>query len=334
MAVTEERRLQALKSCTLYKVRMGSVNMKKILIIILAIISAFIFGYYTFPEQVAEFLIDKGRSNASLGKKEVKIDDHTIVYLEGGKGPETVLLLHGYSANKDSWFLFSAYLKDYHVVIPDLPGHGESSKLLDGGKYDAATQVERLHKFTEALKIRKFHIAGNSMGGWFAGAYAVRYPEDIRSIGLFNAAGVKSPQLSEVMKMRQEGENPLLLKDEDDYSRLMNLIFVRPPFTPYPLKKMFIREAQANSRINKKIMEEITPDVFSLGKRLPEIKAPVLILWGDKDKIIDISSVSVFEKGLKNYKTVIIPECGHAPMIEKPQETAKAYLNFLKSINN
>ncbi len=76
------------------------------------------------------------------------------------------------------------------------------------------------------------------------------------------------------------------------------------------------------------------PDIFSLENDLPKIAAPALILWGDKDKIIDVSSVPVFEKGLKRYKTVIINDCGHAPMLEKPQETANAYLAFLKSVKN
>jgi abhydrolase domain-containing protein 6 len=307
--------------------------MKKFLIVLLVIIVASVGGYYAFPEKVAGYLISQARGKAGLSKKEIKIDDHKIVYLEGGTGPTTILLLHGYSANKDNWFLFSSYLKDYHIVIPDLPGFGESSKLINA-KYDAASQIERLHKFCQAIKINKFHIAGNSMGGWFAGTYAIRYPAEVLSVGLFDAAGVKSPQLSEVTRMYQKGEKPLLLKDESDFPRLMSLVFVHPPFMPYPIKKVFIREALANKNINEKTMAEITPDIFSLEKNLPKIKAPALILWGNKDRIIDVSSVPVFEKGLKNYKTIIIPDCGHAPMVEKPQETANAYLAFIKSINN
>jgi len=63
---------------------------------------------------------------------------------------------------------------------------------------------------------------------------------------------------------------------------------------------------------------------------LPKIKAPTSILWGDQDRILDISSVPVFEKGLKNHKTAIIKDCGHAHMLEKPQETATHYLDFIK----
>jgi abhydrolase domain-containing protein 6 len=308
--------------------------MKKLLIILLVIIVvAAVGGYYAFPEKVAGFLISQGRYNAGLSKKEIKIDDHKIVYLESKTGHETILLLHGYAANKDSWLVFSSYLKDYHVVIPDIPGYGESSKLVDA-KYDVANQIERLHKFSHEIKINKFHIVGNSMGGWFAGAYAVRFPTEVLSVGFFDAAGVKFLRSNEVMKIMQKGENPLILKDENDYPRLMSLIFANPPFTPYPIKKMFIRDALASKSFNEKTMNEIIPDIFSLEEKLPKIKAPALILWGDKDRIIDISSVPVFEKGLKNSKTVIINNCGHAPMLEKPLETVNAYLDFIKSIKN
>ena len=306
--------------------------MKKILIVVLIIVVAAVGAYYAFPDKVAGYFISSARSKAGLTKKEITIGDHNIVYLEGGKGP-TVLLLHGYGANKDNWLYFAAYLKDYHVITPDLPGFGESTRLLSA-KYDVTSQTERLHKFAEAIKINKFHIAGNSMGGWFSGAYAVRYPEDVVSVGLFDAAGVKSPQPSEVMKMRQKGENPLLLNSADDLSRLMALIFVKPPSMPYPIKKMFIKEALVNRDFNQKVMVDMSPDIFSLEKDLPKIKAPALILWGDKDKIIDVSSVSVFEKGLKNHQTVIIPDCGHVPMLEKVKETADAYLAFIRDIKS
>ena len=307
--------------------------MKKILMALLIIIVASVGLYYAFPEKIAPYIIDSARSKAGLTKKEIRIDDHTIVYLESaGQGP-AVLLLHGYSANKDNWLRFAAYFKDYHVVIPDIPGFGESSRSLDA-KYDVASQIERLHNFVQAIKMDKFHIAGNSMGGWFSASYAVRYPAEILSVGLFDAAGVKSLQLSEVMKMRQKGENPLLLKDGNDLPRLMGLIFTKPPFMPYPIEKMLIKEALTNRNFNEKIMQDITPDIFSLEKDLPQINSPVLILWGDKDKVIDVSSVPVFEKGLKNHMTVIIKDCGHVPILERVQETADAYLSFIRTIKN
>jgi pimeloyl-ACP methyl ester carboxylesterase len=307
--------------------------MRKILVAILVVIVAAVAAYYAFPEKVAGYLINAARSKAGLTKKEIKIGDHTIVYLEGGKGP-TILLLHGYTANKDHWTSFAGYLtKDYHVVIPDIPGYGESSKSMDSS-YDSSHQISRLHEFTGALNLKNFHIAGNSMGGFFAGTYAVRYPDEIISVGLFDAAGVTSLEKSAVIKMREKSENPLVLKDSSDMSRLLALVFAHPPNLPYPLKKVMAQTALANRQLYEKELKEMEPDFFSLEKELPKIEAQTLILWGDQDKVLDVSSVPVFEKGLKNHKTVIIKDCGHMPMLEKPQETATHYIDFIKGIKN
>jgi len=307
--------------------------MRKILVAIVVVIVAAVAGYYAFPEKVAGYMIDAARSKAGLTKKEIKIDDHTLVYLEGGNGP-TILLLHGYTANKDNWTRFAGYLtKDYHVVIPDIPGYGESSKLMDSS-YDLSHQISRLHEFTGALKLQNFHIAGNSMGGFFAGIYAVRYPDEIISVGLFDAAGVTSLEESAVVKMMEKGENPLVLKDSSDMSRLLALVFFNPPSLPYPLKQVMVQTALANRKFYEKELKEMNADFRSLEKELPNIKAQTLILWGDQDKILDVSSVPVFEKGLRNHKTVIIKDCGHLPMVEKPQETATHYIDFIKGIKN
>ena len=307
--------------------------MKKILIAILVVIIAIVACYYIFPEKVAGYMIDAARGKAGLTKKEIKIDDHNVVYLEGGKGP-TILLLHGYTGSKDDWTTFAVYLtKDYHVVIPDIPGYGESS-MIEKASYDLSNQMSRLHKFAQAVELKKFHVAGCSMGGFFAGTYAVRYPDEIISLGLFDAAGVMSPEKSMVAKMMEKDENVLVLKDGNDLQRLMSLLFVNPPGLPYPLKKVFTRVALANREFYEKERKEIFPDFYSLEKELPKIKAPTLILWGDQDKILDISSVTVFEKGLKSHKTVIIKDCGHVPMLEKSQETATQYKDFIKGIKN
>jgi abhydrolase domain-containing protein 6 len=306
---------------------------KNILIAVLILIVAAVTFYYAFPEPIANYFINQERSKAGLVKKEIKAGDDNIVYLEGGKGP-AVLLLHGFAADKDNWTRFAFFLtKDYHVIIPDIPGFGDSAKRINA-KYDLVSQIERLHKFAQSVHISKFHIAGNSMGGLFAGAYAVHYPNEILSLGLFDAAGVRPPVKNDLMKLMEKGENPLLLKDENDLPRLLRLVFAEPPSLPYPFRKMFVRKSLANRSFNEKIIKEVAPDLLSLEKELPAIQAPTLVLWGDKDEIVDISSVSVFEKGLKNFKTVIIKNCGHVPMMEKPQETASGYLTFIKSINN
>src|SRR5208337_2543477 len=84
-------------------------------------------------------------------------------------------------------------------------------------------------------------------------------------------------------------------------------------------------------KFNEKIGWDLFQEGFALEPFLPMILAPVCIIWGDHDRILDVSGASILEKGLKNHQTVIMKDTGHVPMMEKPPETAAAYMNFLKA---
>jgi pimeloyl-ACP methyl ester carboxylesterase len=305
----------------------------------IVIIVLLVGSYYMFPEVILRLAINAERNAAGLTKKEIQVDDHKIVYLEGGKG-QTVLLLHGFGAYKDDWTRFAKYLtKDYHVVIPDLPGFGESSQIPQD-VYDTDSQLKRIDRFMETLKLDKFHIAGNSMGGMFAAAYSATYPQKVLTAALLDSGGVKSPHKSEAYKLFEKGINPLLVSNGEEFDRLLKLVFVNPPFIPGEFKKIFAAQLISRRDFNKKIWVDLkwneikdgTPVAeIILNPYLPMIQAPVLVIWGDSDKFLDVGCTAVLEKNLKKHQTVIMKDTGHVPMLERPQDTATVYLTFLKN---
>lgn len=109
------------------------------------------------------------------------------------------------------------------------------------------------------------------------------------------------------------------------------MVFVKPPSIPGPFMKIMAAQAISQREFNEKIGNDVRTEHLSLETSLPLIQAPVLIIWGDTDKITDVSGVPILEKGLKTYKTIIMKDTGHLPMIEKPEETNKSYINFLKN---
>lgn len=316
--------------------------MRKILKVSLGLVALsvllFVGIYFLFPEALLKLAVKAGRYSAGLVKKEIQVDDHKIVYLEGGRG-QTVLLLHGFGANKDSWMQFAKFLTgDYHLVIPDIPGFGESSQI-EKASYDAENEAKRIDRFTEVMKLERFHLAGNSMGGMLAAMYSAAYPRKVLTLALLAPAGVGSPNPSEVVLLIKNGKNPLLINTADDFDKLLSLCYVKAPFIPSRLKKALVAEVVAQAEFNKKIWgdmkwnptEETASSVENfLVPYLPQIQAPVLIIWGDSDKILDVGGVAVLEKNLKNYQTVIMKDTGHIPMLEKPQETAAFYMSYLK----
>jgi len=270
------------------------------------------------------------RVKAGLSEKSIQVNNHKIAYLEGGKG-ESVLLLHGFGDNKNSWARFSKYLTDkYHLIVPDLPGFGESTKILSES-YDMETQVKRLHDFVAKTGLKKFHIAGNSMGGLIAGIYSVTYPDQILSLGLLDPGGVIDREPSRISIELKKGINPLVVDTASDFDRLLKFVFFKPPYIPGPMKSYLAEMAVKSSGFNKKVFKEARPG-NQLEKRMNEIRAKTLIIWGDSDWIFPVTSARVLENGIKNSRAIIIKNCGHVPMSEKPEESAKYYLDFISTV--
>ena len=306
--------------------------MKKILgygsLVIVAFVFLLVLFYFLFPESVFKLAIDAQRRVAGLVKQSVQVDDHRIVYLEGGKG-ETVVLLHGFGGSKDDWPLFARHVKGFHLVIPDIPGFGESSQV-PADSYSFESQIGRIDRFMVVLKLDQFHLAGNSMGGAFTAAYGAKHPEKVLTLALLDPAGAPSENKSEVARQLEQGNNPLLVHNAADFDKLMALIFAKTPPIPAPFKRILAADMIAHAVFNKKIWNDWQPEKYSLAAVLPLIQAPVLIIWGDQDKVTDIGGVAFLEKNLKKHKVVIMKDTGHLPMFEKPEETARAYMSFLK----
>jgi abhydrolase domain-containing protein 6 len=285
---------------------------------------------FLFPETSFNLTQKVQRISYGLVKKDIQVDDHQIAYLEGGKG-ETILLIHGFGANKDAWIRFTKNLTtDYHVLIPDLAGCGESSRL-SKENYNYENQVKRLDRFAEVLNLNKFHIAGNSMGGAIAAVYSAKYPQKVLTLAVLAPHGLKAPKKSWWIQQMEKGSNPLIIRSEDDFRKTLKIFFVEPVSIPGPFIKVLAARAISQREFNEKIVNDIRTEHLLLDPFLPLIQAPVLIIWGDTDNILDVSGVSILEKNLKTYKTVIMKDTGHAPMLEKSGETNKSYMDFLKN---
>ncbi len=305
--------------------------MKKILLAVLVVLILVpVVLYVAFPDAFVSLAMNMERRASGLTEKSAQVGRFTVSYLEGGKG-EDVVLLHGYSADKSNWVRFAKYLTPrYHVVVPDLPGFGRSSRV-EGESYSITAQAVRLNAIADALGISKFHVAGNSMGGAIAGLYAAENPGRVLSLGLFDTGGAwPCPQDTEFHKEMLAGKNALLVNTPEDFDRVLKLVFVTPPFIPRPIKNYLASQSVTYRAFTDMIGRQLNEEKFSLIPDLGKITVKTLILWGDKDRLIDVSCVGPLEKGLSRHVTVIMKDCGHIPMLERPREAADDYLTFLR----
>ena len=306
--------------------------MRKLLLGLTLVLAAGAGTLYLSPSALLATAQFTERQLAGLTHKQVQVGDFNIHYYEGGpKDAETILMIHGFGADKDNWLRFSRPLTDtYHVIALDLPGFGDSSK--PDASYDVGTQTERLAAFAKQLGIPKLHLIGNSMGGHIAALYAARYPEQVLSVALLDNAGITSPKKSEMFQRIERGEpNPLLVNNAADFSNMLSFVFVEQPTIPAALKQHFAEQSIANHPLNEKIFSQLRERYIPLEPELAKIQAPTLLLWGDQDRALDVSSIEVMKPLLKQPTVVIMKDCGHVPMIERPAETAAHYQTFLDS---
>lgn len=283
---------------------------------------------YIAPEKSAAFAIGLERERAGLVRKTTTIAGFEVVYLEGGSG-EPLVLVHGFGADKDNFTQVSrALTPHYRVIIPDMPGFGESSKPTDV-TYTIDEQALRLDQFMTAIGVDGAHLGGSSMGGWTVLQYAALFPQKTRSLWLLAPAGVETAKLSEVREIyAKTGKMPLIVERPEDYPTLMTMVMNRPPFVPHGIKTVLAERAYNNRELLKKIMAGLHGVSTPSEQLAAQVKAPTLIVWGDHDRSLHVSGAGILQKLIPGSELIVMPDIGHLPMLEAPKQSAADYLRF------
>ena len=268
-------------------------------------------------------------SRCQFESKLAPIGNGSIEYKITGKG-NAILLLHGLFAQKEQWDALACELavSGYRVISPDLPRYGKSLNF-SLPDYRLESQAELIFEFTKYLGLKKFNIAGSSMGGAIAVLYARKYPAQIGSIAFIGAPlGVInwSPQVRESI---YSGINPFIPINTHQLDLEMKLLFYRPPDIPESSKNDLINSYVESNRHYQQVWDIVNLylRVIEVGKAL---NAPTLILWGSEDGIFNIEGVSELQRKFPNNQLWRISKSSHLLMLEKPNEVASIYLSFLK----
>ncbi|PHR62238.1 MAG: hypothetical protein COA43_00945 [Robiginitomaculum sp.] len=273
-----------------------------------------------------------GRFLAGLESKTLSINHNKWHYLDSGDlHKPVVVLLHGFGADKYTWLQYAPHIrKKYRVIIPDLPGFGDSGKdpTLD---YSPRAQASRLALLFEALNLDSIHLAGNSMGGLIAIHFALGHPGKLSSLHLINAAGVESKKTSILETVIDEKRNPFRYTTIAEFNELLNLATYKTPWIPKLLKKDMVEKMKNNEEFYNGIFWELADSGY-LDNELSRINTPVLVLWGKHDRLVDVSCAQTIKEQIPSAEIVINEFNGHMPMVESPKKSAKHYLRFLAKI--
>ncbi len=263
----------------------------------------------------------------------LEVDGLPIHYQVTGRPDAPVLmLLHGFGSSLQTWDAWVPQLAhDYRVIRLDLPGFGMTGPA-PTRDYSDARDVATLQNFADQLGLTRFSVIGHSLGGKMAWSLAAADPERVDALVLMAPDGFAPPD--------QWGTQPY------EVPAIMGLIKYS---LPKPLVRHFIDAAFDNPRaltdsmvdryhdmlrapgVRQAILDRAHQTTYTNPiARLQDIKAPTLLIWGSRDRMIPSSHAASYAQVLKRSQTVVLPNLGHVLQEEQPEvglAQVRAFLN-------
>jgi pimeloyl-ACP methyl ester carboxylesterase len=280
------------------------------------------------------------RKASDMEQLELRADGLTLSSYVLGKG-RPIVLLHGLGASKITWLPLLAPLAERHrVIVPDLPGHGESDK--PRHEYTPRFYARVVRRLMDDLEVERPVFVGNSLGGRVALELALRSPGRVAGLALLDPSipGLRWRYIMGFTRVfpTEIGALPFPLRER--WMELMiRRMFARPDRMPHggyaAAANEFIRIYRSPvarmaffSTLRHIVMER--PDSFFASLR--RIKQPALIIFGEQDRLVPPRLVVRLAQHVPNSELVILPGVGHVPQFEATNETLELLTAFFERV--
>jgi len=251
----------------------------------------------------------------------IKVNGITLAYTRRGKGTPLVLV-HGYPLDHTIWNEVAPLLEgDFDLILPDLRGFGESQALETS--YTLTDMAGDLAALLDYLGIEKACMAGHSMGGYVALAFARAWPGRLRGLGL-----VASQALADTPERRQGRYDTAARVMRDGVGQVADTMSAA--LTPDARVQAFVRgviAAQPPAGVARALKAMAGRDDST--PILPSFQFPVIVIHGDSDALVPVERAREVKAALSQAWLVELSGVGHMPMMEAVEATAKALKKLL-----
>ncbi|XP_072521596.1 monoacylglycerol lipase ABHD6 [Salminus brasiliensis] len=310
-------------------------------------ILAFVASFLLWPAVLIKVYYWYWRRRLGMQVDYAEHEGYRFCYTHRGKpgSKPSILMLHGFSAHKDMWLGMVKFLPtNVHLVCVDMPGH-EGTTRTSAVDYSIEGQVKRIHQFVKSIQLNKkpFHLVGTSMGGNVAGVYAARYPSDLCSVTLICPAGLKDTEESIFVKRLKDLEKtkeihgiPLIPSTPEEMEEMLKLCsFVRFKIPQQILQGLVDVRIPHNDFYREVFMELVGEESrHSLHDNMHRISAPMQVIWGKQDQVLDVSGATALAKALPGCQVDLLDNCGHTVVVERPRKAAHLIMDFISRQQN
>ena len=263
-------------------------------------------------------------SIAGVENRQVTVAGYRVHYeVEGPADGPVVVLVHGLGGRAEDWRDLAPFLAHagFRVYLPDLLGYGRSQKPL-GFSYSVHDETGIVVGFLDALGLGRVDLGGWSMGGAIVQHVAADHPERVKRLMLFDSAG-----LFELPKWDLRLFTP---NSPDDLDRLDVLLMPHPPKVPLFVAQDILRVSDHRAWIIHRAIDTMLTGQDATDKLLPQLKMPVLLVWGAEDRITPVSQGEKMQQIIPQAELDVIPGCGHLAPGQCAAQMAPKVIGFLK----
>lgn len=265
----------------------------------------------------------------------IDVDGEALFVRQTGTGPD-VVLLHGLGDSSQGWQFVEGPLvaAGYRVTVWDALGAGRSAKP-GAGDYSLDAHLHRLQRVLDATGVDRATVIGHSLGGALALRFAHACPDRTASLCLIDPAAYREGAVGG----RWLWNVPLLAEAVLALLPTATLVdlalaqnFADPDRVPADLRRACLREARRDGAMRALIAQErqLIPadaDAWEAGHRT--IRAPTLVLWGERDALVPLAQGCRLVRDLRGARLVLLPHLAHSPQLERPDVVLDCLLPFL-----
>jgi pimeloyl-ACP methyl ester carboxylesterase len=267
----------------------------------------------------------------------IEIDGREVNYADLGSGDATpVVFVHGLGGQWQNWLEnIPRAAAERRTIAVDLPGFGLSQ--LPRERITIPGYGRFVRTLLDALGIERTHLVGNSMGGFVSSEVAIQFPDLVERLTLVSAAGISTSGISRapvltlaraataVTAFTTARHRKIASRPLTRYAALL-LVARYPSLLKPDLAWEGLIKGTGKPGFDDALRASLA---YDYRERLPEIRQPTLIVWGEQDSILPVEDAHEYERLIEDSRKVVMENTGHIPMLERPAAFNDTLMEFL-----
>lgn len=258
--------------------------------------------------------------------------DGDVTYFDHGEGP-AVVMVHGLVGDFTHFEHVAVRLaqRGFRVIGVDLPGCGGSHKRRE--RHSIGSYARDVLTLLDRLELPSAILLGHSAGGAIVSEAALRSPQRVDRLVLLSSAGLRRYPRGAHLAARTLVRPWVLERTLTKLALpLLDMVLVeKNAYTEKFVRDALDRPIYPSNVEMARVMADLVPDLVhaSVLDRAHALTMPVMVLWGDADRLVPPESAIELERTLAFGRLVLLPGCGHMPMIERPEVVSRELASFL-----